>query len=105
MGNIPRDIATKATRVVAFDPQGNKVFERPVVGVRDQLLVDVGWGFLPIEHFIAEIKRNNVWMADAYPPYPRDERYVHRYFYYDDDRHEYRYYYDDDRYEYRYHHH
>ncbi len=108
MGERPSPEALeKAVRVVGYDPRGVKVFERPVVWVNGELMVDLGWGLVRLDALVARTQENVRRFAARVPaPYYHDDDYKYHYKYgygyYDDDWYEYGTAYDDDWYEYRY---
>lgn len=116
MENRPHPEALdKAARLVGYDPRGVKVFERPVIRVNNELMVDLGWGLVRLDELIARTQENvrrfattapTVYYDDDYYEYRYKygyyDDYRHRYVPYDHDAYEYGYYYDDDYYEYRY---
>jgi len=121
MGERPSPEALeKAVRLVGYDPQGVKVFERPVVRVNGELMVDLGWGLVRLDELVTRTQENVRRFAARVPaPYYHDDDYYeyrykygsyddsyeyrYKYGYYGDDAYEYGYrYYDDDYYEYRY---
>ena len=95
----------RASRVAGYDPRGVKVFDRPVVRVNGEPMVDMGWGLVRLKELIARsgapAPRPPAYGEYGYPYYYDDDWYEHVYKYGAGYEHPYPYYYDD-YYEYRY---